>query len=699
MIGGLLILSETSITYYENSTETHIRRPLSEATIFKAWEQIDNQRFLLADEYGKLYVLMLEVSPPDTVTGWRMETIGETSTASVLRYLGNGRVFVGSQTGDSQVIEIRPGAIEILQTIPSVAPVVDFTVMDMGNRSGDGPINEFSSGQARIVTGSGAFKDGSLRSVRSGVGLEDLGVLDKMENVTNMFSLKSNPPSVFVDTLLVSFIDETRLFRFSADGDVEELESFNGLQLQEGTLFAGNVSGDRILQITRSSARLSEVDSGMASADWQSSDGKPITAATSSDEIAILSIGGSRLVALDLRTNELKVMADRSFDDQTQISCVTLATSSAGSSFGIVGFWESSAIAVISLSSLETISTETVGESSISVPRSVLVAQIFDNHTPTIFIGLADGLVVTYSLDMQKGSLFNKKSIVLGAQPAEFRALPRENGLSNVFATCEHPSLIYGSEGRLTFSAITAEKASCICPFNAECYPGAIAIATPNELKVSLVDEERSTHVQSLHVGETVRRIVYSPSLKAFGLGTIKRTLEDGEEIVQSNFKLADEILFGIHATYDLNQDELVECVMRCELDDGTGQLAERFVIGTSYVDDEVGDSIRGRILILEVTEDRALKVVTEHETKGSCRCLAMCEGNIVAGLVKTVSLPGLRHPPLLRTHLDENRSSYTLSPTKDLPARSSPNAPLTAHLQRPSTSPRPAPSSPSPTS
>merc|ERR1712014_168417 len=77
------------------------------------------------------------------------------------------------------------------------------------------------------------------------------------------------------------------------------------------------------------------------------------------------------------------------------------------------------------------------------------------------------------------------------------------------------------------------------------------------------------------------------------------------------------------------------ECVMRCELDDGSGSgsTAERFAVGTAYLGEQ--DSMRGRILVLEVTEERRLKIVTEFALKGACKCLAMCQGRIVAALVK----------------------------------------------------------------
>ena len=189
----------------------------------------------------------------------------------------------------------------------------------------------------------------------------------------------------------------------------------------------------------------------------------------------------------------------------------------------------------------------------------------------------------------------------------------------------------------MVYSAVTAENTTCICAFDSAAYPNAIAIAAENELKLAEVDEERTTHVQTLPVNETVRRIAYSADLKAFGLGTIKRTLLAGQEEVESHFKLVDEIAFQELHTFALNQDELIESVMRCKLDDGSGGEAERFVVGTAYLDDQEKDTPRGRILVFEVTESRELKLVTELALKGACRCLAMCQGNIVAALVKTV--------------------------------------------------------------
>ena len=633
-VDGLLILAETSITYYDDVSQQTLVEPLKESTIFVAWEEIDTQRWLIADDCGKLYLLMLLLSDEQEVSGWKFEMLGITSRASVLVYLDGGFVFVGSHQGDSQIVKIQERAIDVIQTISNIAPILDFTVMDMGSRAGEGQTNEYSSGQARIVTGSGAFQDGSLRSIRSGVGLEELGSLGDMSHITNIFALRSDAASQFSDILILSFVDETRIFHFSANGEVEEVEDYKGLSLSRGTILATNIPNERVLQVTDSSIQINDLESGMNVATWSPLTKQRITAASANDRYIALSIDGTEAVILDL-SQELCVTARRSFGAGSQIACINVPTVLSG--ICIMGFWQSAAVTIFKIESLEAIGNIKVGDDAASVPRSLLLTQILSQQPPTLFIAMADGNVITLFVDPESFALSGKKSIILGTQQADFKALPRSDGLFNVFATCEHPSLIYGSEDRIVYSAVTAEKATCVCPFDAEAYPGAIAIATSEDLKIALVDTERTTHVQTLPIYETVRRVAYSTKLKAFGLGTIKRTLQDGMEIVQSHFKLADEVVFKELDTYALNEDELVESVVRADLDEKPRKTAERFVVGTAYLDDDRPDSVRGRIIVFEVTQDRTLKVVTELAVKGACRALGIVGGKIVAALIKTV--------------------------------------------------------------
>lgn len=607
---------------------------LEEAAIFVAWERVDGQRWLLADEYGRLYFCMLILEKERTVKGFKIDMIGSTPRASVLVYLDTGYVFVGSHQGDSQVIRIKEEGSEVVQTISNIAPILDFSIMDMGSRGGESQTNEYSSGQARIVTGSGAFQDGSLRSVRSGVGIEEHGLLGNLDHITDLFSLRSTVSSEHVDLLVVSFVGETRVFQFSPEGEVEEQAEYMGFSFSESTILATNLPNNRLLQVTGTAVQIIDSESGMVVANWSPLKEKVITAASANPEYLALSVGGIEAILLDL-TKDLQVTSARAFESEGQIACIHIPEFT--SNFCIAGFWQGATVAILKIDSLETIQKVTVSDDAVSVPRSILLTHLISDQPPTLLVAMANGEVITFSLNLADLNLFAKKVVVLGTQQANFKLLPREDGLSNVFATCEHPSLIYGSEGRIVYSAVTAENASCICAFDSEAYPGAIAIATAEDLKIAVVDTERTTHVQTLPVHETVRRVAYSTNLKAFGLGTIRRTLRAGFEVVQSHFKLADEVLFKELDTYQLDEDELVESVVRADLQEDSGDMVERFVVGTAYLDDSKVDSTRGRIIVFAVTGERLLRVITELPVKGACRALGVVEGNIVAALVKTV--------------------------------------------------------------
>ena len=638
-VGGLIVLGETTIKYIDDDTNDMISRDLDEATVFVAWEKVDSQRWLLADDYGRLFFLMFVLNNEGHVEDWKLDYLGSTSRATVLVYLGGGVLFVGSHQGDSQVLRIGSGKFEVIQILSNIAPILDFTVMDLGNRSNENYTHEFSSGQARIVTGSGAFDDGTLRSVRSGVGMEELGVLGEMDHITDLWGLQVQSSGDVLDTLLVTFVDETRVFRFSADGEVEELEEFLCLSLTENTLVAANLPGGRILQVTEKRALIADLDSGMVTFEWTPSDQKAITAASANDENLALVIGGQTLASFNIQ-NDVQLIKQQDLGADHQISGVTVPSEPSG--VCIAGFPKSAKVSILNINDLSELQSKSLGPTGEAFPRSVLVAQVLADSPPTLFVSMADGCVITFSLNPENHSLSDMNKLILGSEQPAFKQLPRGDGLFNVFATCENPSLIYGSEGRIIYSAVNSEGAARICHLNTVAFPEAIAVATANELKIALVDKERTTQIQTLKIGSCVRRVAYSPSEKAFGLGTIDRKLDSGVEVVKSHFVLADEIMFRRLDAWELKQEELVESVIRASFpagkdENGRQLVKDRFIIGTAFMDEDRAASIRGRILVLEVDHGRKLTQVAELELMGACRALAMMGDRIVATLVKTV--------------------------------------------------------------
>ncbi|XXG94331.1 hypothetical protein Hte_000585 [Hypoxylon texense] len=647
-LGGLIVVGETRLLYYDDAAKTKVEAGLQESSIFVAWAEYDVSHYFIGDDYGVMWLLEILLDGA-VVTGLQMSKIGTTSRASTLVYMGNNVLFVGSHYGDSQVFQfdLSTKSLYLIQTLNSIAPILDLNIMDMGNREGEGQTtNEYSSGQARIVTGSGVYKDGSLRSVRSGVGLDDVGVLADMEDVRALFPLQSYNASK-VDTLVVSFLMETRIFTFSPAGEIEEVEEFNGMIFKEQTLLARNLPNSRVLQVTTTSALLIDLESGVVVSSWRPVEGQ-ITNVAANDQWVLLSVDGRILLSIQIQQDLVRV-EENDLEEKDQVACIHLPPEYP--SIGVIGFWKSGTISIIDLKSLQSIQGEALRrkDNNASIPRDIALAQILPPHLggPTLLVAMEDGFVITFSVSKTDFALSGRKSVVLGTRQARLQLLPRSGGIYNVFAASEHPSLVYAAEGRIVYSAVTADDATCVCPFDSEAYPDSVVVATEKEVKISLIDTERRTHVQSLPMGETVRRIAYSRTERAFGLGCIGRQVRNNREIITSSFKLVDEVVFkqlGNDFILDTSpRVEMVEAVIRAELPDSYGIPVERFIVGTSYIDEEQSmtpqDTIRGRILVLGVDGKRAPYLVSSRNLKGACRCLGVMGDKIVAALAKTIVL------------------------------------------------------------
>ncbi|ATY62194.1 DNA damage-binding 1 [Cordyceps militaris] len=658
-LGGLLVVGETLLTYFDSLTYSSVSSVLDEPKIYVAWAMYDETHYFLADDYGRLDLLTLQTHSEQTgviVNRMTVEPLkfpdskNLTSRASSLVYMGGGMLVVASHHGDSQLLQIDLDSrtMHPIKLLSNNGPILDFAIMDMGNRDGDNlQGNLFSSGQARIVAGCGAYRDGSLRSIRSGVGLEDLGILEEIKNTRRLFTIKSRR-SKKVDTLVACYILDTRVFLFGADGDIQEVNNFPGLNLRVESLLVVNLPNGRLLQVTRMDVTIKDPNEQAKALRWVAP-GANITSASCNGKWILLCVDGSKIVSLNIDNNlEACVQQYQGADDSNQsnqVSCLHASTTF--QDYGVIGWWYPGRITIIDLATLSAKHVETLQQTTdaASVPRDISLVQLHPRHAsgPTLLVALEDGTVITFNVS-EDLTLSGKKRVTLGSSPACLHVLPEADGTSKIFATTENASLIYSSEGRIIYSATTADDATCVVPFDSEAFPNSILLSTDKHVRLCHIDKERLTHVKSLPVYETVRRVAYAPGVKAFALGCIKKELIRNEELITSSVKLVDEIIFQeLGAPLQLNASstlEMVESVIRAELPDHTGALVERFIVGTSFITDaDVGEAseTRGRILVLGVDEERQLYTIVTHNLKGACRCLSVLDEYIVAGLSKTV--------------------------------------------------------------
>ncbi|KAH7836469.1 hypothetical protein Vadar_001704 [Vaccinium darrowii] len=225
---GVLIIGEETIVYCSASAFKAIPiRP----SITRAYGRVDadGSRYLLGDHAGLLHLLVI-THEREKVTGLKIELLGEISIASTISYLDNAVVYVGSSYGDSQLIKLNlhPDAkgsyVEVLESYVNLGSIVDFCVVDLERQ-----------GQGQVVTCSGAYKDGSLRIVRNGIGINEQASVE-LQGIKGMWSLRAATDDPYDTFLVVSFISETQILAMNLEDELEETE-IEGFCSEVQTLF------------------------------------------------------------------------------------------------------------------------------------------------------------------------------------------------------------------------------------------------------------------------------------------------------------------------------------------------------------------------------------------------------------------------------------------------------------------------------
>jgi DNA damage-binding protein 1 len=377
--GGILILGEQQITFHDtarNDTKilpTSQRLTLSYARVHplavSAKDDQDIVRYLLGDEDGRLHILAVVRSMSGNVKLLDIETLGVTSISSSLLYLGRGLVFVGSQSADSQFIQILDKPVKlsheekndendllldgqnlthvhVLDEYKNLGPIVDFDVIPMSHNS-FGVANDTLSMQCMAVTASGTDKDGSIRFVRNGTGFFEHASVE-LGGIKGMWTLRKSFHDHDDAFVVQSYMEETRILGVAIEDGVEqgiasdhdgtsatlsemELPDFD---TENMTLYAGNVIIDAhsdlslFLQITKRSIRLISLARSQCVSNWstQHEESLTIASANESGQIVVVSKGGKIEYLQVVRTDNdcLKICLKGVSNIGKEVSCVNL---------------------------------------------------------------------------------------------------------------------------------------------------------------------------------------------------------------------------------------------------------------------------------------------------------------------------------------------------------------------------------------
>ncbi|KAF5752708.1 hypothetical protein HS088_TW01G00624 [Tripterygium wilfordii] len=618
---GVLIIGEETIVYCCANTFRAIPiRP----SITKAYGRVDpdGSRYLLGDHAGLLHLLVI-THEKEKVTGLKIELLGETSVASTISYLDNAFVYIGSSYGDAQLVKLnlQPDAkgsyVEVLERYVNLGPIVDFCVVDLERQ-----------GQGQVVTCSGAYKDGSLRIVRNGIGINEQASVE-LQGIKGMWSLRSSTDDPFDTFLVVSFISETRILAMNLDDELEETD-IEGFSSQVQTLFCHDAVYNQLVQVTSSSVRLVSSTSRELQDEWPAPPDYSINVATANASQVLLATGGGHLVYLEIGDGKLTQVKHAQLE--YEISCLDINPIGENpnySQLAAVGMWTDISVTILSLPDLNLIVKEHLGREII--PRSVLLCSF--EGISYLLCALGDGHLLNFLLNLTSGELTDRKKVSLGSQPITLRTFSSKN-TTYVFAASDRPTVIYSSNKKLLYSNVNLKEVSHMCPFNTAAFPDSLAIAKEGELTIGTIDDIQKLHIRSIPLGEHARRICHQEQSRTFAICSLKNQTS-AEESELHFVRLLDDQTFEFLSTYGLDTFEYGCSILSCSFSDDTNVY---YCVGTAYVLPEENEPSKGRILVF-IVEDGKLLLIAEKETKGAVYSLNAFNGKLLAAINQKIQL------------------------------------------------------------
>ncbi|XP_050221597.1 DNA damage-binding protein 1 [Mercurialis annua] len=618
---GVLIIGEETIVYCSaNAFKAIPIRP----SITRAYGRVDadGSRYLLGDHAGLIHLLVI-THEKEKVTGLKIELLGETSIASTISYLDNAVVYIGSSYGDSQLVklnlqpDVKGSYVEVLESYVNLGPIVDFCVVDLERQ-----------GQGQVVTCSGAYKDGSLRIVRNGIGINEQASVE-LQGIKGMWSLRSSTDDSFDTFLVVSFISETRILAMNLEDELEETE-IEGFCSQVQTLFCHFAVYNQLVQVTSSSVRLVSSTTRELLNEWKAPQDYSINVATANATQVLVATGGGHLVYLEIGDGVLTETKHAQLE--CEISCLDInpiGENSTYSQLAAVGMWTDISVRIFSLPDLNLIAKEHLGGEII--PRSVLLCSF--EGISYLLCALGDGHLLNFLLNLNTGELTDRKKVSLGTQPITLRTFSSKN-TTHVFAASDRPTVIYSSNKKLLYSNVNLKEVSHMCPFNSAAFPDSLAIAKEGELTIGTIDDIQKLHIRSIPLGEHARRICHQEQSRTFAICSLKHQAS-AEEPETHFIRLLDDQTFEFISTYQLDPFEYGCSILSCSFSDDANLY---YCVGTAYVMPEENEPTKGRILVFLV-EDGKLQLMVEKETKGAVYSLNSFNGKLLAAINQKIQL------------------------------------------------------------
>ncbi|GKE24646.1 DNA damage-binding protein 1 isoform X2, partial [Tanacetum coccineum] len=422
-------------------------------------------------------------------------------------------------------LNVHPDAkgsyVEVLERYVNLGPIVDFCVVDLERQ-----------GQGQVVTCSGAFKDGSLRIVRNGIGINEQASVELQGTSEGKQKLRFH-----------SLVGRRCL-------------SHDAVHIQ-------------LVQVTSSSVRLVSSITRELKHEWHAPADYSINVATANTTQVLLATRGGHLVYLEIVDGLLveKKHAQLEYD----VSCLDInpiGDNPNYSNLAAVGMWTGISVRIFSLPDLTLKTEEHLGGEII--PRSVLLCAF--EGIPYLLCALGDGHLLNFLLNTTTGQLTDRKKVSLGTQPITLKTFSSKS-TTHVFAASDRPTVIYSSNKKLLYSNVNLKEVSYMCPFNSAAFPDSFItfLSLGGHAETYAAIEEQS---------------------RTFAICSLKYNQSSTEDSEMHFIRLLDDQTFDFISSYSLDQFEYGCSILSCSFSDDNNAY---YCVGTAYVMPEENEPTKVR--------------------------------------------------------------------------------------------------------
>ena len=166
---------------------------------------------------------------------------------------------------------------------------------------------------------SGTLKDGSLRVVRNGIGINEQAAVE-LPGIKALWSLRDADGSAYDKYLVQSFIGETRVLEIS-DEELAETE-MDGFDHAAQSVWCGNVADEYLVQVTEKSMRLVSCSMKTLVKEWSPPGRERITVVAGHGRQILLAVGKTTLVYLRVEKGDVTEIAR--MENGHEIACLNL---------------------------------------------------------------------------------------------------------------------------------------------------------------------------------------------------------------------------------------------------------------------------------------------------------------------------------------------------------------------------------------